>query len=60
MQTRVYLLFILFVVLAAFYASVTRESAPVIASKQQAQTEMFNQLDEAALEQGKKVTSSGK
>lgn len=59
MQPRVYLLFILFVVLAAFYASVTRESVPEMAAKQHAQTEMFNQLDEIAVKQGEEVTTSG-
>jgi len=49
MQRRVFLLFTLFVVLAAFYASVTREGVPVITAKQQAQTKQFNQLDEAVL-----------
>jgi hypothetical protein len=48
MQRRVYLLFILFVVLAAFYASLARE-VPEITAKQQAQTEQFNHLDETVL-----------
>ncbi len=49
MQRRVFLLFTLFVVLAAFYASVTREGVPVITARQQAQTERFNHLDETVL-----------
>jgi len=49
MQRRGFLLFILFVVLAAFYASVSREGVPVITAKQKSQTERFNQLDESVL-----------
>ena len=61
MQRRVFLLFILFVVLAGFYASVTRTSVPVLTGKQRAQTEQFNQIDQVAVsakEQGS-VPSSG-
>ena len=46
MQTRVILLFALFVVMAVFYASVTKDGASTIATKLQVQTEMFNQLNE--------------
>lgn len=60
MQRRVYLMFVLFLVLAAFYASVMRGNAPVIQSEQKAQTELFNQLDEQALSQaGRKDSASG-
>jgi hypothetical protein len=47
-QRRVFLLFMLFVVLAGFYASVTSESMPRIESEQKAQTDQFNHLDELA------------
>lgn len=49
MQQRVILLFVLFVVLAAFYASVSRQSVPVITQKQRAQTELFDEMDANAL-----------
>jgi hypothetical protein len=53
-------LFVLFVVLAGFYASVTQQSVPIIQSEQEAQTEMFNQLDEPVLDQVKdSALSSG-
>jgi hypothetical protein len=42
-------LFILFVVLAVFYASITRQNVPAISAKQKAQTDMLNQLDEQVL-----------
>ena len=45
MQRRVFLLFLLFLVLAAFYAKVTGECVPIISKEQQAQTEMLNQID---------------
>lgn len=45
MQTRVYLLFILFVVVAVFYAT-TRDGVSAISTELQAQTEMFDQLNE--------------
>lgn len=51
MQRRVYLLFLLFLVLAGFYASVARENVPIISARQQAQTDRFNQLDETVLMQ---------
>jgi len=49
MQRRVLLLFVLFLVLAAFYATLTRQSMSDIASRQRAQTEAINQLEESAL-----------
>lgn len=49
MPRRVFLLFILFLAVAGFYASVTRESVPRIASRQQVQTEQFNQIDSVAI-----------
>jgi len=58
MQRRAFLLFVLFVVLAAFYVSATRENVPVIAAKQQEQTERFNQLDEQVLNPQGKATES--
>lgn len=58
MQRRVVLMFILFVVLAGYYASVTYDNVPTIQSQQKAQTEMFNQLDEQALSQVKDTTDS--
>lgn len=48
MQRRVFLFFVLFVVLAAFYAKVTSESLPFITQEQRSQTEMLNQIDEVA------------
>lgn len=45
MQTRVYLLFILFVVVAVFYAT-TRDGVSAISTELQVQTEMFDKLDE--------------
>jgi hypothetical protein len=51
-------MFILFVVLAGYYASVTYDNVPTIQSQQKAQTEMFNQLDEQALSQVKDTTDS--
>ncbi len=45
MQTRVYLLFILFVVVAVFYAT-TRDGVSAISTGLQAQTEMFDKLNE--------------
>ena len=61
MQRRVFLLFILFLVLAVFYSSVARENVPGITSKQQAQTELLNRLDESVLEKQEEeaVSSSG-
>jgi len=61
MKMRVYLLFILLLVVVVFYASVVRENVPVITSKQQAQTERLNRLDESALEiqEEETVSSSG-
>jgi len=58
MQRRGYLLFILFVALAAFYASVTRENVSMITAKQQSQTERFNQLDESVLTKQKAPAES--
>ena len=58
MQRRVYLLFVLFIVVAGFYASVTRDNVPSIQSEQKAQTEMFNQLDERALSRVQNSSSS--
>ena len=49
MQRRAILLFILFVVLAVLYASVTREKLPAFTKEQQKQTETFNRLDEQVL-----------
>jgi hypothetical protein len=49
MQRRVILLFILFVVLAGFYASVTRTSMPALTGKQKAQTEQFNQIEQVVV-----------
>lgn len=49
MLKRSYLLFLLFVVIAAFYASVTHTGALAIQAEQQVQTDRFNRLDEAAL-----------
>ena len=45
MQTRVYLLFILFVVVAIFYAT-TRDGVSAITTDLKAQTEMFDKLNE--------------
>lgn len=50
MQQRVILLFLLFVVLAAFYASLSSDAVPVLTQRQRAQTELFNQLDHNTLE----------
>jgi len=58
MQRRVFLLFLLFVVLAAFYANLARQNVPAITAKQQAQTEMFNQMDERVLSQAESTTIS--
>lgn len=49
MQRRMILLFVLFVVLAALYATVTRQNMPGIQARQKAQTETLNHLDEVAL-----------
>ena len=49
MQRRTLLLFLLFLVLAAFYAAVTQENVPRITGAQQEQTESLNQLDERVL-----------
>ncbi len=49
MQTRVILLFVLFLVVALFYDSVTRQNMPNIEAKQKVQTEMMNNLDERVL-----------
>jgi hypothetical protein len=49
MQLRALLLFVLFLVLAAFYATMTRQSMSDFTDKQRAQTEAINQLDERAL-----------
>jgi len=51
-------MFVLFVVVAGFYTTVTHNSVPTIQSEQKAQTEMFNQLDERALGQVKNTASS--
>ena len=51
MQRRAILLFILFAVLAVFYASVSGRSVPEIMAEQKAQTEMFEQLDQRVLRQ---------
>ena len=48
MQTRILLLFILFLALAVFFATMSRQNVSDIASKQQAQVETMNQLDEIA------------
>jgi len=58
MQRRVLLLFVLFVVMAGFYTSVTSESVPTITTEQKAQTELFNQLDEHALKLAKNTTTA--
>lgn len=58
MQRRVLLMFVLFVVVAGFYTSVTHNSVPTIQLEQKAQTEMFNQLDERALSQVKNMSAS--
>ena len=59
MQKRSYLLFVLFVVVAAFYTSVTRMGTPAINAEQQAQTDRFNRLDEVAVaREGEAETSS--
>jgi hypothetical protein len=55
MQRRV---FLLFVVLAGFYASVTSESMPRIESEQKAQTDQFNHLDELATGKTENMLSS--
>jgi len=60
MQRRVFLLVVLFVVLAAFYAKVSSEGVPVITMQQQSQTEMFNQIDEIAMEQAETTSTSSK
>ncbi|MDT8319754.1 MAG: hypothetical protein RQ826_04435 [Xanthomonadales bacterium] len=49
MHRRAFLLFVLFVVLAAFYGSLTRERVPVIAQEQQNQTRQLNNLDQQVL-----------
>ena len=49
MQTRVILLFVLVLVLALFYNTVTRQNMPNIEAKQKVQTEMLNNLDERVL-----------
>jgi hypothetical protein len=59
-QRRVFLLFILFIVLAVFYASITRQSLPAISTEQKAQTDMLNQLDEQVLGQEKSGPESSK
>lgn len=48
MQRRPILLLILFVVLAAFYVYGVRQGVPEIRSKQEAQLEQLNTLDEQA------------
>ena len=49
MQQRVILLFLLFVVMAAFYASVSSETVTSVAQRHRAQAEMFNRMDESVL-----------
>lgn len=49
MQRRAFLLFTLFVVLAVFYASVTRERLPTISTEQESQTRQLERLDEEVL-----------
>ena len=49
MQQRVILLFLLFVVLSVFYASFTGDTVPTMSERQQAQTEMFENIEENAL-----------
>jgi len=51
MQRRAILLFILFAVLAALYASVSGRSASQVMATQKAQAEMLEKLDEHVLEQ---------
>jgi len=59
MQTRVYLLFILFVVVAVFFAT-TRDGVSTITTEFQTQTEMFDQLNEFGTERSDiSATSSG-
>lgn len=59
MQTRVYLLFILFVVVAIFY-STTRDGVSAMSTKVQTQAEMFDQLNEFESERPEIAsTSSG-
>jgi len=50
-QTRVVLLFVLFLAMTLFYSTMTRQNMPNIAAKQKVQTEMMNNLDERALSQ---------
>ena len=50
MQTRVFLLFILFLTLTVFYISATWVTVPMIISEQQIQTEILNQLDDRVFE----------
>jgi hypothetical protein len=49
MKRRTVLLFLLFLALAAFYASVTSENVPHIMSEQKNQAETLNRLDEQVL-----------
>jgi hypothetical protein len=49
MQTRVILLCVLFLIVALFYNTVTRQNMPNIEAKQKVQTEMMNTLDERVL-----------
>jgi hypothetical protein len=49
MQRRAFLLLVLLAVMAAFYASIARQSVPAISASQKAQTESLNQLDERVL-----------
>lgn len=48
MQTRLILLFILFLVTSLFYGTVVRQSMPNIETKQKAQFELLNTMDERA------------
>lgn len=49
MQRRAILLFVLLVVLAVLYATVTRDNIPAITAEQEAQTKALEQLDEEVL-----------
>ena len=48
MQTRLILLFVLFLVMSLFYGTVVRQSMPNIEAKQKAQFELLNSMDERA------------
>ena len=48
MQTRLILLFVLFLVMSLFYGTVVQQSMPNIEAKQKAQIELLNTMDERA------------